>query len=245
MQPGPLILLHGWAQHAGVWDIVRDRFSDLGYKPFTPDLPGHGQSAMLLPHRLQGLRHWMKKLLDQHEQVFLLGWSLGGVIAIDMISQFPGKITGLITVGTLPNMKEAMTRSARQAFSELLHRDSHKAIHRLMALMAMGDCHSKNVRAYFTVSCHTHIPEMESTLRNGYDMLMNADLEETLGRIEKPCLMLAGENDYFIPREAWQACQNRLPAINFQRIGKTGHAPFVSRPEDFVQRVDQFIRSTL
>lgn len=244
MRSGTLILLHGWAQHAGVWDIVRDRFSGLGYRIYSPDLPGHGQSEIPFPPRLHELRDWMEQLLSRHEQVFLLGWSLGGVIATYMMTQFPAKVSGLITVGTLPNMKDAMPESARQSFRMLLHQDAFRAVQRLTALMALGDCCSKDIRSYFRKSFQNRSPAAVSTLCNGYDMLMNADLESSMHQIKKPCLLLSGERDYFIPEEAWQACQKRMPAVHFQRIRDTGHAPFVSRPEDFVRRVEQFIRDT-
>lgn len=103
----PLLLIHGNSSCRGVF--ARQTGSELAGKHrfITFDLPGHGQSGDALDpvrtYSRTGLADCAVELLERlavHEAV-VLGWSLGGHVAIEMLSRFRG-MKGLIVTGTPP-----------------------------------------------------------------------------------------------------------------------------------------------
>lgn len=83
---GPaLVLLHGWGLNLRIWDglaaALRDRF-----RIIAVDLPGHGRSAWLperssLEEQAAQVRETVAAIASEYS---LLGWSLGGQIALQL-----------------------------------------------------------------------------------------------------------------------------------------------------------------
>lgn len=103
----PLLLIHGNSSCHEVF--VRQIQSTLAteHRLITFDLPGHGRSDDALDpvrtYSRSGLADCVVELLARLgvAETVVLGWSLGGHIAIEMLSRFPG-IKGLIISGTPP-----------------------------------------------------------------------------------------------------------------------------------------------
>lgn len=103
----PLLLIHGNSSCRGVFS--RQTGSELAgkHRLITFDLPGHGQSGDALDpartYSLTGLADCAAELLERVgvREAVILGWSLGGHIAIEMLSRFRG-MRGLIVTGTPP-----------------------------------------------------------------------------------------------------------------------------------------------
>jgi len=100
-----LLLAHGLGEHSGRYAHVAKYFSDRGYAVFALDHRGHGQSAGKLGHvdrftdylaDLDVLRH---RAADRFpgKKIFLLGHSLGGLIAARFALAHPTELSGLIT----------------------------------------------------------------------------------------------------------------------------------------------------
>lgn len=106
--PGtPLLLIHGNSSCRQVFACQMRSALAREHRLISFDLPGHGQSDDARdPERtyaLPGLADSVAELLaclDVNE-VIVLGWSLGGHIAIQMLSRFQG-VAGLIITGTPP-----------------------------------------------------------------------------------------------------------------------------------------------
>src|ERR1700709_1908258 len=91
----PVLLIHGNSSCRGVFRRQLDGRLGRRYRLIAFDLPGHGESSNASdPQRtytrggLAGAAVELLGTLDVAEAV-VLGWSLGGHIAIDMLSRFP------------------------------------------------------------------------------------------------------------------------------------------------------------
>lgn len=103
----PMLLLHGNSTSRQVFARQMDGALNETCRLIAFDLPGHGQSADALdPQRsytLAGLADVATEVLEALGigRVILLGWSLGGHIAIEMLNRRAG-IEGLVLTGTPP-----------------------------------------------------------------------------------------------------------------------------------------------
>jgi pimeloyl-[acyl-carrier protein] methyl ester esterase len=95
---GPtLVLLHGWGLNVRVWDTLANTLSDR-FTIVAVDLPGHGRSTWSDEARtLSGLARCVQQALvsstsiNTTQGVTLLGWSLGGQVALEMAAQQTGR----------------------------------------------------------------------------------------------------------------------------------------------------------
>ena len=98
----PLILLHGWAMHSGVWGTIVAQLAQR-FRVHAVDLPGHGRSAPAASYALDALtRSIATRFGGERETLTLLGWSLGGLLALRWASLQPGRIARLVLVGSTP-----------------------------------------------------------------------------------------------------------------------------------------------
>jgi len=103
----PLLLIHGNSSSRQVFDCQLRSELAAKCRLITFDLPGHGQSddarEPARTYSLPGLADCTVELLTRLgvSDAVVLGWSLGGHIAIEMLSRFEG-MKGLILTGTPP-----------------------------------------------------------------------------------------------------------------------------------------------
>ncbi|KAA0023070.1 alpha/beta hydrolase [Antrihabitans cavernicola] len=99
-----VILVHGIAEHSGRYQYVGERLAAAGYAVYAPDHHGHGLSE---GHRanigtMDGVADDVQRMMDcairRHPEAprFVLGHSLGGLIALYYVTRSQVAINGLV-----------------------------------------------------------------------------------------------------------------------------------------------------
>ncbi|CAM3626005.1 2-succinyl-6-hydroxy-2,4-cyclohexadiene-1-carboxylate synthase [Parendozoicomonas haliclonae] len=112
---GPLlVLLHGFLGSGRDWDAVLPLLTS-SFHCLTVDLPGHGQSPMVIPDDLNGVAHAVQQTLLEHGHhcCAVLGYSLGGRVALALAKQVPQLVTQLFLEGSHPGLVQASEKAAR------------------------------------------------------------------------------------------------------------------------------------
>jgi alpha-beta hydrolase superfamily lysophospholipase len=100
-------LIHGIAEHSGRYEHVGGRLWAAGYTVVGVDLTGHGRSPGW-PGQVSGLADWLDdakalveraRSLAEGRPVFLLGHSLGALVAASHVAGNPGAVDGLVLSG--------------------------------------------------------------------------------------------------------------------------------------------------
>ena len=101
-----ILVLHGWADHAGRWHDVGERLCAAGYSTYVLDLRGHGRSGGRRGHLsrfsqllgdLQAFRRVVRLRTDRPQ--LLLGTSFGGLVALRYLETQPSDpIAGAVVV---------------------------------------------------------------------------------------------------------------------------------------------------
>jgi pimeloyl-ACP methyl ester carboxylesterase len=101
----PVLLIHGNSSCRGVFRHQLQGQLAQRYRLITFDLPGHGESSVppdpAHSYTRPSLADAAVEVLEKFgiTEAVVFGWSLGGHIAIDMLSRFPGML-GLMITGT-------------------------------------------------------------------------------------------------------------------------------------------------
>ncbi|HKJ83670.1 MAG TPA: alpha/beta fold hydrolase [Mariprofundaceae bacterium] len=235
----PLVLIHGWGQSAAVWHgqstVLSERFM-----VHAPNLPGHGGAAGLPPER------WGESLLETiPDGAVLVGWSLGGMLAIQLAQAHPERIAGLALVGTTPcfcmrsDWPHGCADEVFEGFVQGVEAQSARMMSRFFALMLHGDRLSRpEYNAVARAAIDRRRPPSEQALKDGLTLLDQLDLRATLSAIDAPCLVMHGESDGVVPVAAARYLSERIDGAAFVSFEQCGHAPFLTQAERFNRELE-------
>lgn len=97
----PILGLHGHPGSGRSLSVFTNHLSKR-YQTFAPDLRGYGKSRCNTNFAMTDHLSDLEALLDRHkvDKCLILGWSLGGILAMEMALRLPQRVTGLILVAT-------------------------------------------------------------------------------------------------------------------------------------------------
>ena len=117
-QPGKpgypwLVFLHGFSGDRREWQPVGEAFPDANR--LYVELPGHGGSASVRVDGFADVAEMLKATLLSYNilNYWLVGYSLGGRIAMFHACQHPAGLDGVIVEGGHPGLQDADARQAR------------------------------------------------------------------------------------------------------------------------------------
>jgi pimeloyl-[acyl-carrier protein] methyl ester esterase len=243
---GPdLVLLHGWALHGGMWGPWLDGLARQA-RLHVVDLPGHGRSGWPAGVRdLAGLARAVLPAVPRGAAV--LGWSLGGMVALELARHHPRHLRALVLVATTPRFlsgpdwEHGLRPAVLDEFSAGLAGDYRRTVQNFLALQTRGDEHALETLRTLRGLLLTHGEPDPSALAAGLGILREADLRDDVPRIALPALVVAGAHDRLTPPEAGRALASSLPAARFRLIERSGHAPFLSHPAEVSNEVTGFL----
>lgn len=243
---GPdLVLLHGWALNGGMWGPWLDELA-CDARLHLLDLPGHGRSDWSVEtHDLGGLARAVFPRIPRGAAV--LGWSLGGMLALELARQRPRHVRALILMATTPKFlagpdwEHGLHPAVLDEFSRGLATDYRRTVQDFLVLQTRGDEQALATLRTLRGSLHGHGEPDPRALATGLDILRHADLREALPRITAPALVIAGEHDRLTPPEAGRELATRLPTARFRLVERSGHAPFLSHADAVLAEVGGFL----
>ncbi|NMG30991.1 alpha/beta fold hydrolase [Aromatoleum evansii] len=234
----PLVLLHGWGLTPSVWRGLREALPSRAVT-LAPALPGHGNA---LPAPSADLAAWSDALLPAlPDRAALCGWSLGGLIALDLARRHPERVARLILIGSTPRFvarsddgpwPHGLDAATVAAFNANFATDPAGTQKKFVALQSLGDARRRAVAGELAAALADTGPERAPSLSSGLEVLANTDLRAFIPEIRQPAQLIHGASDALMPLAAAEWLAQQLPDARLAIFDDCGHAPFLSRPDE-------------
>jgi pimeloyl-[acyl-carrier protein] methyl ester esterase len=230
----PLVLLHGWGAHAGVWADVIARL-DLGQAVIAPDFPGGGSADTVATCTMDGVVDELAAIAP--ERCVLAGWSLGGQLALLWANRHPQQVARVVLVASTPRFvstpdwAHGMAADTLAGFAAELAADSAATLRRFLLLETRGDAQARAVARRLEAMLDARPPADNDVLTRTLDWLRDTDLRAILPDIRQPVLVLHGDCDRITPPAAGEYLAAHLPQARLVMLPGAAHVPFISDPD--------------
>ncbi len=240
---GPdLVLLHGWGLHSGIWHRTATELSE-NFRITLIDLPGFGRSSDLSDDSISNV---MQEILNVAPlKATWIGWSLGGLIATKIASNFPERVAKLICVASSPKFLQdanwsGMTADVLEKFAEQLHSDYEGTLKRFLLLQFHGLVLDKDLLQWLQSNLFQYGKPSLQTLMRGLFMLNTLDCRDEIKNIACPIKYILGRLDMLVPAKIVEDLPKLSSNIEITLFPKASHAPFLTHTIEFIKHVRSF-----
>lgn len=244
----PVVFLHGWAMSSRVWRFQHQL--DAGSRLIFLDQRGHGQSSSAESYTLQDFADDLVSFFDRLElrDAVLVCWSMGVQIALQAFPELRSRLAGMVLVAGTARFTTADDYPHGQPAVEVkglglrLRRDYQKTMGDFFKGMfvegEMDKAQYQRIVHEIVMGGRSPQPDIA---RESLQILSVADLREGLPQVDRPVLLLHGEQDGICPASASAFMAERLPRAELKVMPGCGHAPFMTRPEAFNELLREFL----
>ncbi|MEO1619510.1 MAG: 2-succinyl-6-hydroxy-2,4-cyclohexadiene-1-carboxylate synthase [Cyanobacteria bacterium J06632_3] len=249
-----LLLLHGFLGSHQDFLPLLPIFSQYFYC-IVPDLPGHGQTQTALDgYTFEETANSLLSLLRHFniEQTHLLGYSMGGRLALYLVCEFPDYFVRVVLESASPGLKTAEERAKRREWDSAI-------AHRLQT-MPLRTFLDQWYRNPLFASLHHHPDKyadmLQRRMQNNADELAKAlqglgtgemrslwpDLGKMHASISQPMLLVVGSLDskfVSINREMAATLGQRCAQLTV--VENCGHNLHLEAPVTYSRRVLRFL----
>ncbi len=243
-QGAPLVLLHGHAYDRSTWDGQVKAFSEQGWRVIAPDLRGFGESEVT-----PGIVYTEEFVADvialldelQVQRAVLLGFSMAGQVAMQLVESHPERVSALIINDTVPQAEDAAGRRRRHVAADGIVSGGMDAYgESALPKMIWEDNVQRLPEVAKTVLEMIQASPLEGATAAMRGRAERNDFVETLKNFDKPALVIAGDNDAFDGGAA-QRMAELLPHGELAVITNCGHTPNMENPEEFDAALGTFL----
>lgn len=235
-QATPIIFLHGVGSDESVWHPQLEHFGR-ERRAIAFDYPGYGDSDPA-PECTTRDDYASAIISGLHElgidRAHICGLSLGGVVAIAMHHAAPERCASLILADTFavhPDGRAIYKRSI--AGSADLPAMAEARVDRLLAQPADPAVRSEVVGTMSRID--------PAAYRIGAEAVWLADQRDRAAAIDKPTLILVGDQDFITPVDLSNELLGLIPRARMQVIAGAGHLTNLERPDEFNRLVSDFL----
>ena len=238
-----LLFVHGFPLDRTMWRQVASM--NTRWRRIVPDLRGMGLTdAGEGTHGIPRYADDVIGLLDtlHIEQAVVCGMSMGGYVALDLLSRHPDRVRALILVNTRAAADDDKGKAGRNAMIARVRREgpgflAHEMIPKLFAPASLKIMPEVVAQARGMVAHSTP----EGVIGALEAMRDRQDSTALLGEIRVPTLVLVGSEDQLIPATVGRAMSDAIPGAQFASIPNAGHLAPMEQPVNTSRVIGEFL----
>ncbi len=237
----PVTLLHGFTQSGKSWQEVITTMPQ-GWRWVVPDLRGHGETQTRpgVECTMDGCLADLEMLWDHLgvQRTHLVGYSMGGRLALHVAARKPERLLSLLTIGAHAGLEEDAREGRRLGDEALAQRIENDGLEPFVKYWTGLPLFAGLERRGPSFVAQLRAERMSNTVAGlacslrGMGAGMMQPVWDDLARVTVPSTFVAGQLDH-----GYVASARRLAAVvangRVEVVLRSGHAVHQERPEAF------------
>ena len=249
----PLVLLQHFTGTMDDWDPKVIEGLAQHRRVIIFDNAGIGRSGGKSPDSVQGMAHNVEAFLDalKLEQVDLLGFSLGGFVAQQIVFEHPGRIRKVILAGTGPQGGPGI-KDLQAVLGTATKKGAEQGVHPKGLLFFSESTAGKTAASAFLDRIGKHSVDADPAASNETVQAQAKAIvtwgsvpanETKLQGVRLPVLVVNGNHDVMVPTANSITLFQHIPSAQLVLYPDSGHGALFQYHEQFVASVDTFLRT--
>jgi pimeloyl-ACP methyl ester carboxylesterase len=233
----PVVLVHGFPFDGRMWGASADALAAAGYRAIIPDLRGHGKSP---PGdgaaTMEAMADDVAALLDRIalRKVVLLGFSMGGYVALQFAQRHRERLRALALVDTRAEAdSEEAKAGRRKTAADVRERGMQALVDALMPKLVRPATHTEKPQVVALLQRMILENPPDGAVAALAGMARRPDMRARIAGIGLPCLVVVGEEDAITPPEAATRLAQAFSASTYELVAGAAHCAPLERPERF------------
>ena len=234
---GPTVLmLHGIGGGHLSFAPQVETLASSGYRAVAWDMPGYGRSAPIEPYNFKGLAQSCITLIEALKcgDVVLVGHSMGGMVAQEVMARRPELVSKLVLCGTSPSFGKPDGEWQREFIVQrTAPLDAGKSMAELAEVLVPQIVGPGSLPEGVRLATHCMSLVPASTYRRALEALVTFDRRANLPLIQIPTLVVAGEHDPNAPPSMMKKMADAIARSTYLEMRGIGHLQNLEAPDEF------------
>ncbi|HUX72005.1 MAG TPA: alpha/beta fold hydrolase [Cellulomonadaceae bacterium] len=216
--------------------------SPLVYRPIIDVAWTHGSVTVADTRHDDTVAGMAARLLrDAPEEFALLGTSMGGYVARDVVRQAPRRVRALVLVSTSARRDTPEQLASREHQSRLVEAGGFDRLVDMAFPGVVAEQHEQDPALLGVWRTMARTVGAQVFLRQQRAVMGRAAARELLSTIGCPTLVIHGADDRLIPAEMGAEIAGAIPRAELVLIEDAGHVVFLEQPEVIASTVADFL----
>lgn len=241
-----VVFLHGFTGSQADWSDLREKLSTQ-YKTEALDIIGHGERASTQNLGDYDMAQVALQVKAQcPEQLHLVGYSMGGRLALCIATQYPDIVQSLTLISASPGLKTETERQARResddALADKIEASGIEWFADYWGNLSLWDSQLPELKADLRQKRLRNNPMGLANSLRGMGTGAMPSLWDKLSDLPMPVQLIVGELDKkFVAIN--QEMADSIPNVGLEIIKSAGHAVHLEQPETVIVMLKRFLNS--
>lgn len=233
MKSHDVLILHGWNLSGDRFRSLQDKISKKGYRVFSPDFPGFGNTpALTEPWHIRDYADFLKQYIEAHriKNPIIIGHSFGGRVALSYVQKNPKGAYTLILTGT-PGFSPVPAK--KMLFFLIIAKMGGL----FFALPLISKCADVARRLLYRAAGAHEFYRAEGSMRQTFKYTVQDNLENAMRAVSIPCMLVWGEMDTIVPVAIARKMNETISGSTLTIIPNASHGVPFMNPDAFMKAI--------